>query len=49
MFLLLALILVVLWAVLFFALHMTAFLIHVILIFAVISLVIHLFSGRKAA
>jgi hypothetical protein len=49
MFLLLALILVILWAVLFFALHMTAFMIHVILIFAVISLIVHLFSGRKTA
>jgi hypothetical protein len=49
MFLLLALILVVVWAVSFFALHVTAFLIHILLIFAVISLVVHLFSGRKAA
>ncbi len=49
MFLLLALILVLAWAGFFFLFHITAFMIHILLIFAVISLVMHLVSGRKAA
>ena len=48
MWLLLAIILVVLWAGGFFAFHAAGFLIHILLIFAVISLVIHLISGRRA-
>jgi hypothetical protein len=49
MFLLLALILVLAWAGFFFLFHVTALLIHLLLIFAVISLVVHLVSGRKVA
>jgi hypothetical protein len=49
MFLLLALVLVLLWAGGFFLFHVTAFFIHILLIFAVISLVFHLLSGRRAA
>jgi hypothetical protein len=49
MFLLLALILVLMWAGGFFLFHVSSFLIHILLIFAVISLVVHLFSGRKTA
>ena len=32
----------------FFAVHITSFAIHIILILAVISLIAHLFTGRKA-
>jgi Family of unknown function (DUF5670) len=49
MFLAVAAILAILWVVLFFALHMTSFFIHILLILAVISLVGHLFTGRKTA
>lgn len=49
MFLLLALILILAWAGFFFLFHVTAFLIHILLIFALISLVFHFISGRKAA
>jgi hypothetical protein len=48
MFLLLALILILLWAGCFLLFHISNFLIHVLLIFAVISLVLHLFSRRGA-
>ena len=48
MFLLLAIILVILWAGGFFLFHVSGFLIHLLIIFAVISLVIHLISGRRA-
>jgi hypothetical protein len=46
MFLLLALILVLCWAGGFFLFHVSGFLIHLLLIFAVISLISHLFIGR---
>jgi hypothetical protein len=49
MLLLLALILALLWAGSFLLFHISGFLIHVLLIFAVISLVLHLFSGRRAS
>ena len=48
MFLLLALVLVLLWAGGFFVFHVSGFLIHLLIIFAVISLVFHLISGRRA-
>jgi len=48
MFLLLAIVLVLLWAGGFFVFHVTSFLIHLLIIFAVISLVFHLLSGRRA-
>ena len=44
-----AAILAILWVVLFFAVHITGFAIHIIIILAVISLIAHLFTGRKAA
>jgi hypothetical protein len=47
MWLILALVLVVLWLGGFFVFHVAGFLIHLLLIFAVISLVIHLLSGRR--
>lgn len=48
MFLLLALVLVLLWAGGFFLFHISSFLIHLLIIFAVISLVMHLVAGRRA-
>jgi hypothetical protein len=48
MFLAVAIILAIIWLVLFFALHLTSFFIHIIIILAVISLIAHLFTGRKA-
>jgi tryptophan-rich sensory protein len=43
-----AVILAILWVILFFALHMTSFAIHIIIVLAIISLIAHLFTGRKA-
>lgn len=49
MFLGLFVILVILWLLGFLAFHVAGGLIHLLLVVAVISLVIHLFSGRSAA
>ena len=49
MFIILAVVLVLMWLGGFFLFHVSSFLIHVLLIFAVISLVMHLISGRRAA
>ena len=49
MFLLLAVILVLLWAGGFFLFHVSSFLIHILLIFAVISIVWHFLAGNKTA
>jgi hypothetical protein len=49
MFLILAIVLVLLWAGGFLLFHVSSFLIHILLIFAVISLIIHFVSGRRAA
>jgi flagellar basal body-associated protein FliL len=48
MFIILAVVLVLLWLCGFFLLHITSFFIHILLIFAVISLIMHFVSGRKA-
>jgi hypothetical protein len=48
MWLLLALILVILWAGGFFVMHISSFFIHLLIIFAVISLIMHFVSGRRA-
>jgi hypothetical protein len=48
MFIVLALILVVVWVVLKFAVGLTSFLIHLLIVFAVISLILHLVTGRRA-
>ena len=48
MFLLLALVLVLLWGGGFFLFHVSSFLIHLLIIFAVISLVMHFVAGRRA-
>lgn len=44
-----AAILAIIWCVLFFAVHITSFAIHIVLILAVISLIAHLFTGRRTA
>jgi hypothetical protein len=49
MFLILAVVLVLLWVGSFTVLHVTAFAIHLLLIFAVISIVMHFISGRRTA
>jgi hypothetical protein len=49
MFLMLFGILLVLWLLGFFAFHAAGGLIHLLLIVAVISLVVHLFRGRSTA
>jgi len=48
MFLGIAIILAILWVILFFAVHVTSFFIHILIILAVISLIAHLFTGRRA-
>ena len=47
MFLLLAIVLVILWVCGFFVMHISGFFIHLLIIFAVISLVVHLVRGNK--
>jgi len=47
MFLILAVVLVVLWLGGFTLFHVTGFLIHLLLIFAVISIVMHFITGRR--
>jgi bacteriorhodopsin len=49
MFLTLFVVLLVLWLLGFFAFHVAGGLIHLLLILAVISLVVHFFRGRSAA
>ena len=48
MFLILAVVLVVLWLGGFFVLHVSGFLIHLLIIFAVIAIIMHFISGRRA-
>jgi len=48
MFLVLFIILLVIWLLSFLAFHVTAGMIHILLIVAVISLIVHLFRGRRA-
>jgi hypothetical protein len=49
MFIALFVVLLVLWLLGFFAFHVAGWLIHLLLIIAVISLVIHFFRSRNAA
>ena len=49
MFLGLAILLVLLWVGGFVIFHVSSFLIHILLVLAVISLVMHLFTGKSAA
>jgi len=48
-FLLIALLLMFVWAGSFLMFHVASGLIHLLLLFAIISFVIHLFSGSKTA
>jgi hypothetical protein len=48
MFLILAVVLVILWLGGFFVLHVSSFLIHLLLIFAVISIIMNFVSGKRA-
>ena len=48
MFLLLFLVLMCLWGACFFAFHVAGGLIHLLLIIAIISLIVHFIAGRKA-
>lgn len=49
MFLILAVVLVLVWLGSFTLLHVTGLFIHLLLIFAVISIIMHFVSGRKTA
>jgi Family of unknown function (DUF5670) len=44
-----AILLLLLWAGGFFAFHVAGFLIHILLILAVVSFVIHFITGRRTA
>lgn len=48
MFGIIAVVLVIMWLLGFFALHVSSFLIHVLLIVAVISVIMHFVRGRSA-
>jgi hypothetical protein len=48
-FLVIALLLVIVWAGSFLMFHVASELIHILLLFAIISFVVHLFSGSKTA
>ncbi len=48
MFLILAVVLILLWLGGFFILHISSFFIHLLLIFAVISIIMNFVSGRRA-
>jgi hypothetical protein len=49
MFLILAIVLILLWAGGFFLFHVTSFFIHLLIIFAVISLIMHFVTGGRSA
>jgi len=49
MFIILAVVLIVLWLGGFFVLHISSFLIHLLLIFAIISIIMHFVSGGRRA
>jgi hypothetical protein len=48
MFLAIAIILAIIWLILWLGVHITAAAIHILIILAVISLIFHLFRGRKS-
>jgi len=48
MFLILAVVLVLLWLGGFFLFHVSSFLIHLLLLFALISIIMNFVSGRRA-
>ena len=49
MFLILGIVLVVLWLGGFFVLHISSFLIHLLLLFAIISIIMNFVGGRSRA
>lgn len=49
MFLILAVVLIVLWLGGFLVLHISSFLIHLLIIFAVISFIMHFITGKRTA
>jgi len=49
MFLVLAVVLVLCWLGGFFVLHVSSFLIHLLIIFAVISFIMHFVTGKRSA
>jgi len=48
MFLILAVVLIILWLGGFFVLHVSSFLIHLLIIFAVISVIMHFVTGKRS-
>lgn len=48
MFLILAVVLIILWLGGFFVLHISSFLIHLLIIFAVISVIMHFVTGKRS-
>jgi len=48
MFLILAVVLIILWLGGFFVLHVSSFLIHLLIIFAVISFIMHFVTGKRS-
>ncbi|MEO6816469.1 MAG: lmo0937 family membrane protein [Edaphobacter sp.] len=48
MFLILAVVLIILWLGGFFVLHISSFLIHLLIIFAVISFIMHFVTGKRS-
>jgi hypothetical protein len=48
MFLILAVVLIILWLGGFFVLHISSFLIHLLIIFAIISFIMHFVTGRRS-
>lgn len=49
MLLIFAIVLVILWLGGFFVLHISSFLIHLLILFAVISIIMHFLTGRRSA
>lgn len=48
MFIILAVVLIILWLGGFFVLHISSFLIHLLIIFAVISFIMHFVTGKRS-
>ena len=49
MFLILAVVLIVLWLGGFFVMHVSSFAIHLLILFAIISIIMHFISGGRRA
>jgi len=49
MYIMLAVVLIILWLGGFFVLHISSFLIHLLIIFAVISFIMHFVTGKRSA